>query len=76
MKSPYRLADSAAPVLHSRHEVICPHERQNVLLRRYLLRALAFWREEMAGLKHFNKLPSPMYPPPEIALAGGFSILA
>jgi hypothetical protein len=38
-------------MLHSGHEVICPHDRQNVLLRS-LLCAFAFWREEMAELKH------------------------
>jgi hypothetical protein len=46
-------------VLHFRNEVIRPHERQNderrnVLSRRDLLHAYAFWREEMAGLEHFT----------------------
>ena len=41
-------------VLHSQHEVVQLHDRRNVLLCRDLLRAYAFWREEMAELEHFT----------------------
>jgi hypothetical protein len=40
-------------VLDSLHEVIYLHDRRNVLSRRDVLRAHAFWREEMAELEHF-----------------------
>ena len=46
-----------------------------MLLRRDVLRARVFWREEVARLELSYK-PAPHFdPPPEIELAGGFSIL-
>lgn len=48
------------------------HDRQNVLLRRDLSCAEAFWREEWDQLKVFYKLPPPRYPPPDIDWQVGF----
>ena len=38
--------------LESRHEVISLNEHRDLLLRRDVLRAYSFWREEMAELGH------------------------
>jgi hypothetical protein len=46
-----------------------------VLLRSDVLRSDEFWREEMAGLEQDYKPAPQLDPPPEIELAGGFSIL-
>jgi hypothetical protein len=46
-----------------------------VLLRSDVLRTDVIWREEVAGLEQDNKPAPQLDPPPEIELAGGFSIL-
>lgn len=45
-----------------------------MLLRSDVLRSDEFWREEMAGLEQENRPAPQLDPPPEIELAGGFSI--
>jgi hypothetical protein len=63
-------------VLHSVRDQVQPNDRHDALLYRdVLLYADAFWREEVAGLREFYKPALDSDPPPEIELAGGFSVL-
>jgi hypothetical protein len=57
------------------HEVDLLNQRLSLLLRHSLLRAHASWREETADLDSWQNLPDPANPPPELELAGGFSVL-